>query len=439
MAPNENLFLLEEAGLASLGDACESSCMVRTAVIFYGGMTALAIVWAWLGGMGHPLWHHNPPDLHGILQWAAVGGLFGLGIAILSQLIYDRMATARRLSRWSSDMLGPMTHGQRLFLAFSSALGEETLFRGVILHTWGFWASVLFFAAAHLSPMRDIWLYLVFSFTMGVCFAWATLASGTILAAFIAHFFINFINLWLISRRVYEDDLEAREKPWMLAFSSRGPGISKLLRQHQGRFNRLSNVFALDHLNEGEREGKDRARTRAGDQRAVDHHRRTRDQAGVVADRLVDAGMGGHAATLKHPVGLERDRRRAEDRRERAGGLVGFEASSERFGCLKSRSAFCAARKQQHIRRLVIQAFERNIGLDRDASAASVEPFAGNPDQLHLDPCPPEQIGGYHHFDLFTAFGQEQPNFAHAFSLLSLGSRSSPPKPEGGMSAALGV
>lgn len=77
-------------------------------------------------------------------------------------------------------------------LSFIVAVCEETLFRGAIQHAIGpYWTSIVF-AAIHVRYLRH-WIPtgLVFSISYGL--GWIYIQSGTIWAAIIAHFVIDFV------------------------------------------------------------------------------------------------------------------------------------------------------------------------------------------------------------------------------------------------------
>jgi membrane protease YdiL (CAAX protease family) len=77
-----------------------------------------------------------------------------------------------------------------LGLALATALAEELFFRGALLGLIGVWGQALLFGLLHPATRRG-WSYTLFTFVAGLAFGYATLWTGSLWAAMLAHFVIN--------------------------------------------------------------------------------------------------------------------------------------------------------------------------------------------------------------------------------------------------------
>ena len=138
---------------------------------------------------------------NGLLWGAGVG----LATVLVSRVLDRFFEWSRALTRMLKEILGPITRTDALILAVASSVGEELLFRGLLLPKIGLIASSLLFGLVHgVSPgspgqMMDTlrrFLPLVMAATvMGFAFGWLVEYTGDVLAAVVAHFTINFLNL----------------------------------------------------------------------------------------------------------------------------------------------------------------------------------------------------------------------------------------------------
>ncbi len=84
----------------------------------------------------------------------------------------------------------PMSIPLALSLAAVTAVAEELFFRGALLPLIGVWGQALLFGLMHPVPRKG-WAYMVYSFVAGLSFGYATLYTGSLWAATVAHFAIN--------------------------------------------------------------------------------------------------------------------------------------------------------------------------------------------------------------------------------------------------------
>jgi membrane protease YdiL (CAAX protease family) len=77
-----------------------------------------------------------------------------------------------------------------LGLALTTAFAEELFFRGALLGLIGVWPQALLFGLLHPATRRG-WSYTAFTFVAGLAFGYATVWTGSLWAAILAHFVIN--------------------------------------------------------------------------------------------------------------------------------------------------------------------------------------------------------------------------------------------------------
>lgn len=141
---------------------------------------------------------------------ASVGVAGGLAVALLldvsllggawvlektsSSFRYASRLMERALSRISLSV--PMI----FLLAAVSSVAEEVFFRGALMPLIGVWGQALLFGLMHPATRRG-WAYTAFTFVAGLAFGYATLLTGTLWPAILAHFAINFQGFWEVKRK----------------------------------------------------------------------------------------------------------------------------------------------------------------------------------------------------------------------------------------------
>ena len=93
------------------------------------------------------------------------------------------------------EAFGDMTHVEVAVFALASALGEELFFRGAMLPAFGLIASSLIFGFAHGFFQARYRVWGLLAVAIGLGFGAVTLATGTIVAATVAHATINYVGL----------------------------------------------------------------------------------------------------------------------------------------------------------------------------------------------------------------------------------------------------
>lgn len=117
-------------------------------------------------------------------------------------LILGFLAAARLLERilpsfrYASQLLERALSGVRITIPFAltaalvSAVAEELFFRAALMPLLGVWGQALIFGLMHPAP-RKAWSYTVFTFVAGLAFGYATLYTGSLWPAIVAHFGVN--------------------------------------------------------------------------------------------------------------------------------------------------------------------------------------------------------------------------------------------------------
>ena len=129
------------------------------------------------------------------VSWVAVTLAAGLlGSAWLLDKLLPSFRFASKRLEWALHRL-PISVPSALILAALTAVSEELFFRGALLSligaSWvGVWGQALVFGVMHPAPLKG-WSYTVYTFLAGLAFGYATLLTGSLWAAIIAHFAVN--------------------------------------------------------------------------------------------------------------------------------------------------------------------------------------------------------------------------------------------------------
>jgi hypothetical protein len=170
---------------------------VRLALLFYGGM--LAVAWLWRSGWeGQSLLYASPEAALRGVRWlpdVALGFVAGLGTVLVSDVFTRRSQMGRRLARTLAGALGPITRREGLLLALASGLGEEALFRGALQPVVGLLAASVLFGLVHFAPRRDLWPWSLFALAGGLGLGALFAGTGNLVAPFVAHATLNAVNL----------------------------------------------------------------------------------------------------------------------------------------------------------------------------------------------------------------------------------------------------
>jgi membrane protease YdiL (CAAX protease family) len=123
----------------------------------------------------------------GILIWAAT--------AFATRVMVRRFAWARALYRGLRPAVRDAGDATIVVLAVASALGEEMLFRGLLVPVLGVVASSVLFGALHQIRGRARWAWMGWATVMGLLFGAVFAATGSLAGPLVAHLAINHSNL----------------------------------------------------------------------------------------------------------------------------------------------------------------------------------------------------------------------------------------------------
>ncbi|MBR58608.1 MAG: hypothetical protein CMH54_11370 [Myxococcales bacterium] len=162
-------------------------------LVFYGAMALGA--WYWAGGFGEGGGvSFRTADAK--LPWALAEGIgFGLAVVGVTSVLLRASEALRRVAADIRQIIGRPGIVSIALIAAASSVGEEMLFRGAMQSAWGFAPTVVVFGFVHGLPGTRYWAWGVFAFVVGIGLGLMTLHTGSILAATLAHFTINYINL----------------------------------------------------------------------------------------------------------------------------------------------------------------------------------------------------------------------------------------------------
>ena len=135
------------------------------------------------------------------LTLAVAGGLVAVLLAgawLCERLLPSFRYASRLLEEALADL--QLSVPAIVLLAALTAAAEELLFRGVLLAWLGVWGQAVLFGLAHPTP-RQGWSYTAYTFLAGVLLGYATLLTGQLWAAMLAHFMINLQGFVTVRRR----------------------------------------------------------------------------------------------------------------------------------------------------------------------------------------------------------------------------------------------
>ncbi len=183
--------------------------LMRVAVIAYSIMALSGLAFLWLQGELARLYPVCGSRLGALGIADDFLGNVGLGmwIGVVTVILSDHTLTRSRaghfLQERFSEALEGLRPGQAVALAVLSGIGEELLFRGLVLIALAHWlspaaaliTSSLVFAAVHVGPDRRFIWWTVFAFLMGLLLGSLYLATGSLQAPIVLHATVNGLNL----------------------------------------------------------------------------------------------------------------------------------------------------------------------------------------------------------------------------------------------------
>ena len=170
--------------------------LVGIAYVVIGIAAALGAWWR-----GIPIWTHPSPWVvldFGIERsiYSALLGLAMAGLVVMTtRALVGRVAFATRLHVELRPLACSMTAGTVIYLAFTSALGEELLFRGLLEPWIGLVPQAIIFGSLHQVGGTSRWVWMGWATVMGLMLGAMYQCTGSLVGPLAAHALINAINL----------------------------------------------------------------------------------------------------------------------------------------------------------------------------------------------------------------------------------------------------
>ena len=171
---------------------------VFTGVVFaYVGVGAFALAAAWALGV-------NPVETTAWLGTSGVAAAtmsagFGAMIAVATiaatRVLLRRAAWARTLHADLRPVVRDESDGTLVFMALASGIGEELLFRGLLVPLAGVFVSAALFGIVHQVRGPARWGWMAWATLMGLLFALLFRFTGSLVGPLVAHVAINAANL----------------------------------------------------------------------------------------------------------------------------------------------------------------------------------------------------------------------------------------------------
>lgn len=176
--------------------------LFRLAWVFYLVLALAGVVWLGLAHGGLRLATFLDPDPRSLGVDCALGAGCAAALAGGWRLLRVFVASMRRLEEVMQRWFGALDAAQVFVLALISGFSEELFFRGAMQSSLGWIWATLIFTLLHHGPGRIFRIWTAFALVAGLAFAALTHYRGNILAAVVAHFLVNWINLHLLMSRV---------------------------------------------------------------------------------------------------------------------------------------------------------------------------------------------------------------------------------------------
>jgi membrane protease YdiL (CAAX protease family) len=162
-------------------------------------LAALATALAFAFRDGAPWTHPEPWLIEPPGVALASSALLGLAVAVaiiaFTRVTVKRFGWAQRLHAELRPVARDLTVGQILVIAGLSSLGEELLFRGLLVPTVGVVLSALLFGLAHQIKGPSRWIWAGWATAVGLLLGSVFALTGSLVGPLLAHALVNAANL----------------------------------------------------------------------------------------------------------------------------------------------------------------------------------------------------------------------------------------------------
>jgi membrane protease YdiL (CAAX protease family) len=209
---------------ARFARASTRSSMPLGVLTVYGSAVALTVAVA--VGCGQELLTTSSwVDLSGAaaVGWSVVlGALLGAATVLVTRIAVRRARWARTLHGELRPAVRDAGTGALLIMAVASGVGEELLFRGLLMPLFGVVASSIAFGLVHQVRGPARWIWVAWASVMGLLFALIFRLTGSLAGPIVAHVLVNGANL----RFLRDTEVGAEPRP---SGRARGRGLGGLL------------------------------------------------------------------------------------------------------------------------------------------------------------------------------------------------------------------
>jgi membrane protease YdiL (CAAX protease family) len=139
-------------------------------------------------------WLAEPPGV-ALASSALLGLAVAVAIIAFTRVTVKRFVWAQRLHAELRPVARDFTVGQILVVAGFSSLGEELLFRGLLVPTVGVALSALLFGLAHQIKGPSRWIWAGWATAVGLMLGAVFALTGSLVGPLLAHAIVNAANL----------------------------------------------------------------------------------------------------------------------------------------------------------------------------------------------------------------------------------------------------
>jgi membrane protease YdiL (CAAX protease family) len=126
---------------------------------------------------------------------ALIGAAFGGLVVMLTRLSVERWGWARSLHTALRPVARGMSAPVIVGVAALSALGEELLFRGLLMPAIGLLPQALVFGVVHQLPGGSRWVWVGWASVVGLALGATFQLTGSLVGPIVAHALVNGVNL----------------------------------------------------------------------------------------------------------------------------------------------------------------------------------------------------------------------------------------------------
>ena len=136
-------------------------------------------------------------EIKAMVVIVVVGILF---LHICQRLMDDFFPTYKKFKVTLSTMFSGISWLGAFWLALTSSVAEEILFRGAIQPFLGIWFTSFLFGLLHLDPEGGVSVWTAWAVIAGILLGTAVDVTGSLWPAIVIHFVVNFIGIYSLSK-----------------------------------------------------------------------------------------------------------------------------------------------------------------------------------------------------------------------------------------------